>query len=98
MYCDVWGSTLRYLLCLSPSLLAQSRARRAQASEELREREELEKDLSVIKAWIQETRELLHNPTPDIDALLQNLEVSGPWSSLNAFGLSRKGVMNGVKL
>ena len=64
------------------SLLAQSRTRRAQASEELREREELEKDLSVIKAWIQETRELLHNPTPDIDALLQNLEVGGSVGAL----------------
>ena len=61
----------------SRSLLAQSRSKRAQASEELHDREELEKDLSVIKAWIQETRELLHNPTPDIDALLQDLEVSG---------------------
>ena len=68
-------------VCVS-SLLAQSRTRRAQASEELREREELEKDLSVIKAWIQETRELLHNPTPDIDALLQNLEVGGSVGAL----------------
>lgn len=35
----------------------------------------MEKELSVVKAWIQETRELLLNPTPDIDSLLQELEV-----------------------
>lgn len=57
------------------SLLTQSRTKRAQAAQELREREEVEKELSVVKAWIQETRELLLNPTPDIDSLLQELEV-----------------------
>lgn len=35
----------------------------------------MEKELSVVKAWIQETRELLLNPTQDIDSLLQELEV-----------------------
>uniref|UniRef100_A0A1A8H4I9 Spectrin repeat containing, nuclear envelope 1b n=1 Tax=Nothobranchius korthausae TaxID=1143690 RepID=A0A1A8H4I9_9TELE len=57
------------------SLLTQSRTKRAQAAQELREREEVEKELSVVKAWIQETRELLLNPTPDIDSLLQELEI-----------------------
>ncbi|MEQ2206156.1 hypothetical protein XENOCAPTIV_024373 [Xenoophorus captivus] len=57
------------------SLLTQSRTKRAQAAQELREREEVEKELGVVKAWIQETRELLLNPTPDIDSLLQELEV-----------------------
>uniref|UniRef100_UPI0037E92F69 nesprin-1 isoform X2 n=1 Tax=Semicossyphus pulcher TaxID=241346 RepID=UPI0037E92F69 len=57
------------------SLLTQSRTKRAQAAQELRDREEVEKELSVVKAWIQETRELLLNPTPDIDSLLQELEV-----------------------
>lgn len=53
----------------------QSRTRRAQAAQELRDRDEVERELSVVKAWIQETRELLLNPTPDIDSLLQELEV-----------------------
>ncbi|MED6238399.1 hypothetical protein ATANTOWER_020000, partial [Ataeniobius toweri] len=57
------------------SLLTQSRTKRAQAAQELREREEVEKELGVVKAWIQETRELLLNPTPDIDSLLQELEI-----------------------
>lgn len=57
------------------SLLTQSRAQRANAVQELRDREEVEKELSVVKAWIQETRELLLNPTQDIDYLLQELEV-----------------------
>lgn len=55
--------------------MTQSRVKRAQAAQELRDREEVEKELSVVKAWIQETRELLLNPTPDIDSLLQELEV-----------------------
>lgn len=35
----------------------------------------MEKELSIVKAWIQETRELLLNPTQDIESLLQELEV-----------------------
>lgn len=58
------------------SLLTQSRTKRAQAAQELRDRDEVEKELSVVKAWIQETREVLLNPTPDIDSLLQELEVN----------------------
>ncbi|KAK6304736.1 hypothetical protein J4Q44_G00253220 [Coregonus suidteri] len=57
------------------SLLQQTQTKRTQAGVELRDREEVEKNLSVVKAWIQETRELLLNPTPDIDVLLQELEV-----------------------
>ncbi|XP_061651777.1 nesprin-1 isoform X12 [Phyllopteryx taeniolatus] len=57
------------------SLLTRSRTKRAQAAQEMRDREEVERELSVVKAWIQETRELLFNPTPDIDSLLQELEV-----------------------
>lgn len=64
-----------FFLVFAFSLLTQSRTRRAQAAQELRDREEVEKELSVVKAWIQETRELLLNPTPDIDSLLQELEV-----------------------
>ncbi|XP_052352542.1 nesprin-1-like isoform X4 [Oncorhynchus keta] len=57
------------------SLLQQAQTKRTQAGVELRDREGVEKNLSVVKAWIQETRELLVNPTSDIDALLQELEV-----------------------
>lgn len=57
------------------SLLTRSRTQRAHAVQELRDRDEVEKELSVVKAWIQETRELLLNPTQDIDFLLQELEV-----------------------
>lgn len=64
-----------FFLVFAFSLLTQSRTKRAQAAQELRDREEVEKELSVAKAWIQETRELLLNPTPDIDSLLQELEV-----------------------
>lgn len=63
------------IFLFASSLLTQSRTKRAQAAQELRDREEVEKELSVVKAWIQETRELLLNPTPDIDSLLQELEV-----------------------
>uniref|UniRef100_A0A3B3ZCH6 SYNE1 n=1 Tax=Periophthalmus magnuspinnatus TaxID=409849 RepID=A0A3B3ZCH6_9GOBI len=54
---------------------ARTNGERAQAAQELRDREEVEKELSVVKTWIQETRELLLNPTPDIDALLYRQNV-----------------------
>lgn len=63
------------MYCFAFSLLTQSRTQRAHAVQELKDREEVEKELSVVKAWIQETRELLLNPTQDIDSLLQELEV-----------------------
>lgn len=58
------------------SLLTQSRTKRAHVAQELREREEVEKELSVVKVWIQQSRELLLNPTQDIESLLHQLEVS----------------------
>lgn len=67
------------------SLLTQSRTQRAHAVQELRDRDEVEKELSVVKAWIQETRELLLNPTQDIDFLLQELEVYHTSSLRNRF-------------
>ncbi|KAJ0026825.1 hypothetical protein NQD34_017825 [Periophthalmus magnuspinnatus] len=57
------------------SLLQQVRASRAQVQQELREREEVEKELGVVKGWIQDTRGLLLSPTADLDSLLQELEV-----------------------
>lgn len=65
----------RVIFVFAVSLLTQSRTKRAQTAQEMRDREEVEKELSVVKAWIQETRELLLNPTPDLDSLLQELEV-----------------------
>lgn len=77
-----------FFFFLFVSLLTQSRTKRAQAAQELRDREEVEKELSVVKAWIQETRELLLNPTPDIDSLLQELEVHGKKGLLFTYLLS----------
>lgn len=65
----------RVIFVFAVSLLTQSKTKRAQAAQEMRDREGVEKELSVVKAWIQETRELLLNPTPDLDSLLQELEV-----------------------
>lgn len=53
------------------------RASRTQVHQELREREEVEKELGLVKGWIQDTRGLLLSPTADLDSLLQELEV-GP--------------------
>uniref|UniRef100_A0A3B4B2C2 SYNE1 n=1 Tax=Periophthalmus magnuspinnatus TaxID=409849 RepID=A0A3B4B2C2_9GOBI len=49
---------------------------RAQVQQELREREEVEKELGVVKGWIQDTRGLLLSPTADLDSLLQELETA----------------------
>lgn len=57
------------------SLVLQVRASRAQVHQELREREDVEKELGLVKGWIQDTRGLLLSPTADLDSLLQELEV-----------------------
>lgn len=57
------------------SLLLQVRSSRAQVQQELREREEVEKELGLVKGWIQDTRGLLLSPTADLDSLLHELEV-----------------------
>uniref|UniRef100_A0A3Q0RI10 SYNE1 n=1 Tax=Amphilophus citrinellus TaxID=61819 RepID=A0A3Q0RI10_AMPCI len=57
------------------SLVLQVRASRGQVHQELREREEVEKELGLVKGWIQDTRGLLLSPTADLDSLLQELEV-----------------------
>lgn len=62
--------------CVFPSLLLRVRASRAQVNQELREREEVEKELGLVKGWIQDTRGLLLSPTADLDSLLQELEVA----------------------
>lgn len=65
-----------FLPCVLPSLLLRVRASRAQVNQELREREEVEKELGLVKGWIQDTRGLLLSPTADLDSLLQELEVA----------------------
>lgn len=57
------------------SLLLRVRASRSQVHQELREREDVEKELGLVKGWIQDTRGLLLSPTADLESLLQELEV-----------------------
>ncbi|MED6283585.1 hypothetical protein CHARACLAT_010424, partial [Characodon lateralis] len=57
-------------------LLLQVRASRTQVHQELREREEVEKELGLVKGWIQDTRGLLLSPTADLDSLLHELETA----------------------
>lgn len=42
---------------------------------ELLEREEVERELGLVKGWIQDTQGLLLSPTADLDTLLSDLEV-----------------------
>ncbi|XP_039981880.1 nesprin-1-like isoform X3 [Xiphias gladius] len=58
------------------SLVLRVRASRAQVHQELKEREEVEKELGLVKGWIQDTRGLLLSPTADLDSLLQELETA----------------------
>lgn len=58
-----------------PSLVLQVRGSRAQVQQELREREEVERELGLVKGWIQDTRGLLLSPSSDLDSLLHELEV-----------------------
>lgn len=60
---------------IMPSLLLQVRASRSQVRQELAEREDVEKELGLVKGWIQDTRGLLLSPTADLESLLQELEV-----------------------
>lgn len=68
------SSVFLYPFVLS-SLVLRVRGSRAQVHQELREREEVEKELGLVKGWIQDTRGLLLSPTADLDSLLQELEV-----------------------
>lgn len=53
----------------------------------MREREEVEKELGLVKGWIQDTRGLLLSPTADLDSLLQELEVGHYIYTLNTTNL-----------
>ncbi|CAB1447010.1 unnamed protein product, partial [Pleuronectes platessa] len=56
--------------------LLRVKTSRAQVHQELREREDVEKELGLVKGWIQDTRGLLLSPTADLDSLLQELETA----------------------
>uniref|UniRef100_A0A8C2KL13 Spectrin repeat containing, nuclear envelope 1a n=1 Tax=Cyprinus carpio TaxID=7962 RepID=A0A8C2KL13_CYPCA len=58
----------------SLSLLQQVCATRQQVQVELREREEVVRELGLLKGWIQDTQGLLLSPTADLDNLLTDLE------------------------
>ncbi|XP_056332550.1 nesprin-1-like isoform X3 [Danio aesculapii] len=57
------------------SLLQKARAGKSRVQQELSDREGVERGLSLVKSWIQDSRELLLNPTSDLDILSQELEV-----------------------
>jgi len=50
-------------------------ASRQQVQVELLEREEVVRELGLLKGWIQDTQGLLLSPTADLDNLLTDLEV-----------------------
>lgn len=43
--------------------------------QELKEREEVEADINIVKSWIQETKEYLLSPDVEVDTQLQELQV-----------------------
>lgn len=43
--------------------------------QELKEREEVEAEINIVKTWIQETKEYLLNPDVEVDTQLQELQV-----------------------
>lgn len=43
--------------------------------QELKEREEIEADINIVKSWIQETKEYLLSPDVEVDTQLQELQV-----------------------
>ena len=63
-------------LPLYSSLLQKTRTNLIRVQQELKDREGLERELSHVKTWIHQSRELLLNPIADLDLLLQELEVS----------------------
>lgn len=43
--------------------------------QELKEREEVEAEINIVKFWIQETKEYLLSPDAEVDIQLQELQV-----------------------
>lgn len=64
-----------FVSLFSLSLLQQVCASRQQVQVELREREEVAREIGLLKGWIQDTQGLLLSPTADLDNLLTDLEV-----------------------
>lgn len=50
--------------------------------QELKEREVVETQINSVKSWVQETKEYLGNPTIEIDAQLEELQVQNSSYSL----------------
>lgn len=50
--------------------------------QELKEREVVETQINSVKSWVQETKEYLGNPTIEIDAQLEELQVPNSSYSL----------------
>ena len=61
--------------------------------QELREREDVEKELGLVKGWIQDTRGLLLSPTADLESLLQELEVRATTFTLLPYHVIEKTVI-----
>lgn len=55
--------------------------------QELKEREEVEREINKVKAWIQEAREYLLNPTIEIDSQLEELQVCQTYCDFKLFSL-----------
>lgn len=51
--------------------------------QELKEREEVEAEINIVKTWIQETKEYLLNPDVEVDTQLQELQVYQIYQFLN---------------
>lgn len=68
------------VLCVR-RLLQQVRDSRRQIRQELKEREEVERELSQVKFWIQDTLDLLLSSSRDMDTLLPQLEVLRLWGT-----------------
>lgn len=50
--------------------------------QELKEREVVETQINLVKSWVQETKKYLGNPTIEIDARLEELQVQNSPHSL----------------
>lgn len=56
--------------------------------QELKEREEVEREINKVKSWIQDIREYLLNPTIEVDVQLEELQVCQAYSGLNLLSIT----------
>uniref|UniRef100_A0A8B9RI12 Spectrin repeat containing, nuclear envelope 1a n=1 Tax=Astyanax mexicanus TaxID=7994 RepID=A0A8B9RI12_ASTMX len=75
LFCHCMSKDLGKDLLIFSHLLQQVSVSRQQVQLELLEREEVERELGLVKGWIQDTQGLLLSPTADLDTLLSDLEV-----------------------